>query len=139
MLLWSGLIFKHNCIYNISIKVWTNKANKMSSKNVCTCYWNIPLIGLTLTHFCACPKPEPGFPTSYFMVFFVFNEWRWKGIVRFVDIDNCWPSLFKLSLYGYSCFYHSSLSSDESGDLPSFTFLQFIFWSILAENAFVYV
>ena len=88
MLLWSGLIFKHNCIYNISIKVWTNKANKMSSKNVCTCYWNIPLIGLTLTHFCACPKPEPAFPTSYFMVFFVFNEWRWKGIVRFVDIGR---------------------------------------------------
>ena len=110
MLLWSGLIFKHNCIYNISIKVWTNKANKMSSKNVCTCYWNIPLIGLTMIHFCACPKPEPGFPTSYFMVFFVFNEWRWKGIVRFVDIGrivdhHCLNFLFMVTLASIIAHY----------------------------------
>ena len=37
----------------------------------------IPLIGSTPTHFCACPKPEPGFPTSYVMVFFVLSDWRW--------------------------------------------------------------
>jgi len=29
--------------------------------------------GLTPPHFCACPKPGPGFPTSYVMVFFMFN------------------------------------------------------------------
>jgi hypothetical protein len=36
----------------------------------------IPLFCLTLPHFCACPKPGPGFPTSYVMVFFVFNKLR---------------------------------------------------------------
>ena len=34
----------------------------------------ILLTGLTLPHFCACPKPEPGFPTSYVVVFFVFKN-----------------------------------------------------------------
>ena len=29
----------------------------------------ILLTGLTPQHFCACPKPEPGFPTSYVMFF----------------------------------------------------------------------
>jgi hypothetical protein len=27
-------------------------------------------------HRCACPKPGPGFPMSYVMVFFMFNELR---------------------------------------------------------------
>ena len=31
----------------------------------------IPLICLSLPHSCACPKPGPGFPMSYVMVFFV--------------------------------------------------------------------
>jgi hypothetical protein len=30
----------------------------------------IPLIGFTLPHFCACPKPGPGFSKSYVMFFF---------------------------------------------------------------------
>jgi hypothetical protein len=29
----------------------------------------IPLTGLTLQHFCACPKSEPGFPMSYAVFF----------------------------------------------------------------------
>jgi hypothetical protein len=29
----------------------------------------ISLTGLTLSHFCACPKPGPGFPMSYVVVF----------------------------------------------------------------------
>ena len=33
-----------------------------------------PLTGSTPPHFCASPKPGPGFPMSYVMVFFVFNE-----------------------------------------------------------------
>jgi len=33
----------------------------------------IPLIGLTPPHFCACPMPGPGFPTSYVVVYFVFS------------------------------------------------------------------
>jgi hypothetical protein len=30
----------------------------------------IPLTGLTPPHFCACPQPGPGFPTSYVVVLF---------------------------------------------------------------------
>jgi hypothetical protein len=45
----------------------------------------IPLTGSTPPYFCACPKPGPGLPTSYFMVFFVFRELRWEVIVRFVN------------------------------------------------------
>ena len=33
----------------------------------------IQLSGLTLSHFCACHKPEPGFTTSYVLVFFIFK------------------------------------------------------------------
>ena len=36
----------------------------------------IPLSGLTLPHLCTCPKPGPGFPTFYAIVFLVFNEFR---------------------------------------------------------------
>jgi hypothetical protein len=48
----------------------------------------IPLTGLTRPHFCACPKPEHGFPTSYVgtvVVYFVFSEFIY---VIFVDIDG---------------------------------------------------
>ena len=50
----------------------------------------IPLTGLTLPRFYAGPKPGPGFPTSYVVVFFVymFNELRWEVIVWFVDISE---------------------------------------------------
>ena len=56
--------------------------------------------GLTLSHFCACHMPGPGFPSSYVVVFFCVQWvmarhdclfcWYWW---------NCWPSLFK-SNYG---------------------------------------
>ena len=54
------------------------------------CYWRtsyqegrvvIPLASLTLPHFCACPKPDPGFPMPYVMVFFVFSELLWEVLV----------------------------------------------------------
>ena len=48
-------------------------------------------LGLATPHICACPKPGPGFPKSYYVVFFLFNELRREVIVRFVDI----PSLIK--------------------------------------------
>jgi hypothetical protein len=32
--------------------------------------FRIPLNGLTLPHFCACPKPGPEFPTFYVMIVF---------------------------------------------------------------------
>jgi hypothetical protein len=37
----------------------------------------IPLIGLTLPHCCACPKPGPGFPTSDVVVFVFSWDKRW--------------------------------------------------------------
>ena len=46
----------------------------------------VPLTDLTPPPFCACPKPGPGFTTSYVMVFLVFSELRWEVIVHFVDI-----------------------------------------------------
>jgi hypothetical protein len=36
----------------------------------------IPLTCLTPPHVCACPKSEPGFTSSYVVVFFVFSEER---------------------------------------------------------------
>ena len=48
----------------------------------------ITLTGLTLPHCCACPKPEPGFPTSYIVVFF---EWKriCAGCLSFVYTFFC--------------------------------------------------
>jgi len=34
----------------------------------------ITVTGLTPPHFCACPRPGPGFPTTYVVVFFLFSE-----------------------------------------------------------------
>ena len=36
----------------------------------------IPLIGFNPPHFCACPKPGPGFSTFYVGVLFMLNEFR---------------------------------------------------------------
>ena len=50
----------------------------------------IPYTSLTLPHFCACPKPGPGFPKSYDVGFFSV-QWislRWEGIVSFIDIGG---------------------------------------------------
>ena len=58
--------------------------------------FGIPLTCLTLPHFCACPKPGPGFPTSYVMVFFVLSELRWEAIVCVVDIGG---------IGDHRCFY----------------------------------
>jgi hypothetical protein len=33
----------------------------------------IPFTSLIPPHFCACPKPRPGFPLAYVMIFFVFK------------------------------------------------------------------
>ena len=47
----------------------------------------IPLTSLTSLHFGACPKPGPGFPTSYVMGFFVcsVSSVKLRGVC-FVDI-----------------------------------------------------
>jgi hypothetical protein len=50
----------------------------------------IPYTSLTPPHFCACPKPGPGFPKSYDVGFFSV-QWislRWEGIVSFIDFGG---------------------------------------------------
>jgi hypothetical protein len=49
-----------------------------------------PLTGLTPPYVCACPKPGPGFPTSYVVVFWGVQwvQLRWEVIVRFIDIGG---------------------------------------------------
>ena len=53
----------------------------------------IQLTDLTQPHFCDCPKPKPGYPTSYLFYVLWFEVrgdcWYWW---------NCW-SLFKLSFH----------------------------------------
>jgi hypothetical protein len=44
----------------------------------------IPLTGLISPHFCACPKPGPGFPIPYFVVLFVFYDLRWEVVATFL-------------------------------------------------------
>jgi len=63
----------------------------------------ISLIGLTLPHYCACPKPWHGFPTSYVLGFFLFffycsvSSVKMRGYCLFCWYWwNWWPSLFKL-------------------------------------------
>jgi hypothetical protein len=46
----------------------------------------ISLIGLTLTHFWARPKPGPGFPAST-MVFFTFNVHE-RGMKIIILVDH---------------------------------------------------
>ena len=62
------------------------------------CHWRsnyqevrvvVPLAALTEPHCYARPKPEPGFLTSYVMVFFlIFIELGYEAIVRFVDNER---------------------------------------------------
>ena len=50
----------------------------------------ISLTSLTPPHSCACPKPGPGFPKSYVVVFSCVQrvQLRLEVIVRFVDIGG---------------------------------------------------
>ena len=70
-----------------------------------------PLTGLTPPYVWACPKPGPGCPMPYVIVFTVFNGLRWEVVVHFVDIGawNCWPSLFILSFHKYLYYLVSVL------------------------------
>jgi hypothetical protein len=57
----------------------------------------ITLTGLTPPYLCACPKPGPGFPTSYIWVFFCFRWVEVRGDCLFCWYWwNCSPLLFKL-------------------------------------------
>jgi hypothetical protein len=50
--------------------------------------FGIPLTGLTLPHFCACPKPGTGFPTSYAMVFVCDKINKDSSIVRSMNAHS---------------------------------------------------
>ena len=81
-----------------------------SINRVILCLWRsncqerrvvIPLPGITMPHICSCPKPGPGFPTSYnyLGLFFLSVLWnRRELIVRFGDIggivDLHWLNFF---------------------------------------------
>ena len=57
--------------------------------------FGIPLTGLTPPHFCACPKPGPGFPTTYVVGLFFFVFFLNEVFFRFVDIGiNCLNVVF---------------------------------------------
>ena len=74
----------------------------------CYCRWRsnyqedrveIPLAGLTMSHFLACSKLGHGFPLPNFVVFFFLYVWGvcvystvWEMIVRFVVIDVGLPT-----------------------------------------------
>jgi len=81
--------------------------------------FGIPLTCLTLPHFCACPKPGPGFPTSYAMVFFVLSELRWEARCCWYWW-NWWSSLFWLS--SHKCNQNSPIK--KPADLAGILFSQ---------------
>jgi hypothetical protein len=44
------------------------------------------------------PKPGPGFLMPYISwSFFVCTDLSWNVIIHFLEVVDCWPSLFKLS------------------------------------------
>ena len=48
----------------------TEKKTRFTSVYVCYYYYYyIILAGLTTPHLCPCPKPRPGFPTSYVLAY----------------------------------------------------------------------
>ena len=68
--------------------------------------YNCPCTSLTLPYLCACPKPGPGFPPSYVMVFLMFNDLKSEVIVCFVDVGkivdlHCLKFLFILSITSF--------------------------------------
>ena len=38
--------------------------------------------------FLVCPKPGPGIPSAYTVIFFVINDLKWEVFIRFVDIGG---------------------------------------------------
>jgi hypothetical protein len=57
---------------------------------------NNTLTNLILPHFCACSKPEHGFPTSYIVVRFCVQWVKMSGDCLFCWYWWNWSSLFKL-------------------------------------------
>jgi hypothetical protein len=51
----------------VSVSAFQTKLESETQKLVGQ-HFGIPLTYLTLSHFCACQKPKPGFPLTYVMV-----------------------------------------------------------------------
>jgi hypothetical protein len=49
---------------------------------------SISLPNLTLPHLCTCPKPGPGIPASYVVVFFMFCEYHFPNWVTMNNFHN---------------------------------------------------
>jgi len=94
----------------------------------------IPLTSLTLQHFHAFPKPGPGIPTLYVVVFLGVQRVTVRGgRLLFWYCWNCWPSLFKLYFHICRLFIHTMfLTSDIESWFRSLFFQeQNLFSSIL--------
>jgi hypothetical protein len=93
----------------------------------------IPLTGLTSSHFCACPKPGPRFPSSYVVVFFLFNGLRWVVII---DVDwivdhHCMHFLRPKKIY--VCL----LSHGKTGNSRSWIRFRYFIYEISGKPSFV--
>ena len=67
----------------------------------------IPLIGVTTPLLCACTKLRPGFPTSYIVLFIMFNDWNHIGGVASIAADRGFESRSGQTKYykiGICCF-----------------------------------
>ena len=63
-------------------------------------WFEFQLSGLTLTPLWACPMTMHGLPTTYVMVFFMFNKLSWEAIVPFNTVRG--SSKWKEQLVGVS-------------------------------------
>ena len=55
-------------------------------------YGGDSMIRFNTVTFYACPKLEPGFPTPYVLVFFVFSGLKWEFVVGIVLVCLCYIS-----------------------------------------------
>ena len=69
----------------------------------------IQLTGLTQPYFRACPNPGPGFPSSYVLVFLMFNYICFVDIGGIVD-HHCLNVLFyrrkRMSIFRVDIFFY---------------------------------
>ena len=92
----------HFCCWNYRRKVSDIRNNNIKEKcfNHIVIRWTSSVtLSISLPHFYACPKPGPGFLTSYVMVFSLcsVSSVKMRGDCSFyLYWWNWWPSLFSL-------------------------------------------
>jgi hypothetical protein len=64
------------------------KGRKHTTSDYCIRLFSSSSFTLPRHIFCASPRSELEFPTSYRVFSFMFNELRWEVVVCFVDIDG---------------------------------------------------